>query len=305
MINLKQFEYVLMLSKEGSFSRAAEKLCISQPSLSQYVKKIERQLGVILFERANGEVRLTDAGRIYINAGRQIINLEHQMESQFTDLSANKIGSIIIGVSPHRAMCLLPNVAAKFKNDYPGFCLVIDERVGTDLFEAAEHGQFDLFLTTLPIDKSVFAYEHIMHEEIILAVPLQMQICKELKEVAIPMGNRKYPAIDISLMNNTEFVMLSESQLMQRLLDDLCRKNHIILRKAVECHSIEAQIAMVGAGIGLALLPSSVAKAKHNMELFSVQQEIPQRDIVVAWRNEQYLSKPVLRLKEIIKEILF
>lgn len=63
-MNHKQFNYVLTLAKEGSFSKAADVLNISQPSLSQYIKKIEQQIGLELFDRANGEIRLTDAGRV-------------------------------------------------------------------------------------------------------------------------------------------------------------------------------------------------------------------------------------------------
>ena len=82
-MNARQFRYILVLAAEGSFSKAAKVLNISQPSLSQYVKKIEKQCGLSLFERTNNEVRLTDAGRVYIEAGRKILDIEHQMEGQF------------------------------------------------------------------------------------------------------------------------------------------------------------------------------------------------------------------------------
>lgn len=72
-MNAKQFKYVLTLANQGSFSKAAEVLEISQPSLSQYVKKIEQQIGLPLFDRINGVVRLTDAGRLYINTGRKVL----------------------------------------------------------------------------------------------------------------------------------------------------------------------------------------------------------------------------------------
>ena len=72
-MNTRQFQYVLTLAREGSFSRAAETLHISQPSLSQYIKKIEREIGLELFDRSNGDVRITDAGKIYLKASQQIL----------------------------------------------------------------------------------------------------------------------------------------------------------------------------------------------------------------------------------------
>ena len=78
-MNMKQLKYVLVLAHEGSFSLAADTLGISQPSISQYIKKIEKEQGVELFDRTSGDVRITDAGRIYIEDGRKILDLEKQM----------------------------------------------------------------------------------------------------------------------------------------------------------------------------------------------------------------------------------
>ena len=94
-MNLKQFKYVQILATAGSFAKAAELLGISQPSLSQYVKKIEQQLGAELFDRTGGALRLTDAGRIYLDAGGKILNLEHQMLGQLNDLAAYKDGCMV------------------------------------------------------------------------------------------------------------------------------------------------------------------------------------------------------------------
>lgn len=92
-MNMKQFRYVLILADKGSFSKVAEGLNVSQPSLSQYIKRIEHDLGVILFDRTGGNVRLTDAGRVYIEAGKKILDTERQMQKQFSDLTANQAGS--------------------------------------------------------------------------------------------------------------------------------------------------------------------------------------------------------------------
>lgn len=98
-MNAKQFKYVLVLANEGSFSKAADTLNITQPSLSQYIKKIEREVGLPLFDRTNGDVRITGAGRVYIETVRQILNLEYQGETAFSDFAGNRDGSLTIGVA--------------------------------------------------------------------------------------------------------------------------------------------------------------------------------------------------------------
>ena len=113
-MNTKQLHYVLTLAHEGSFSKAADTLNITQPSLSQYIKKIEREIGLELFDRANGDIRLTDAGRVYIDAGKKILDIEHQMENSFTDMADHKTGSLIIGAAPYRAASMLPVIASRF-----------------------------------------------------------------------------------------------------------------------------------------------------------------------------------------------
>ena len=170
-MNLKQFKYVLVLSQEGSFSAAAEALGISQPSLSQYVKKIETEIGMVLFDRTGGLVRLTDAGEAYIEAGRRILDIERQMQGRFNDIRENKTGTIRIGTSPFRSASAMPQIAKRFKEKHPGVCLEIHENDTASLMEGLAHGEFDVCLTMLPIDENVFRYEKIADEEIVLAVP--------------------------------------------------------------------------------------------------------------------------------------
>ncbi len=150
-MNTKQLRYVLTLAHEGSFSRAAEALNISQPSLSQYIKKIEAETGALLFDRTGGDVRVTDAGRVYLETGRRILDLEQQMERKLEDLSEYRAGSVVVGVSPHRCVHLMPEIVRRFRAAWPGMCMVIEERAGGRLLEDAEHGAFDLCVATLPV----------------------------------------------------------------------------------------------------------------------------------------------------------
>ena len=141
-MNLKQYQYVIILAEEGSFSKAADKLHIAQPSLSQYIKKIETQVGFELFNRSNNEVELTEAGRIFLQAAQAILNQEKQMRSQLADLADNHIGHLVVGIAPTRCQYLMPEIVRRFKAVFPGMHIVVEERFMKELMEDAERGVF-------------------------------------------------------------------------------------------------------------------------------------------------------------------
>lgn len=292
-MNLRQFRYVLTLAEEGSFSRAAEALNIKQPSLSQYIKKVEKEMGMELFDRTSGNVRLTDAGRAYIDVGRKMLDLEHQLEGCFSDLAAYKTGTISIGISAHRSVALMPPIVAAFKKLYSGITLKIIERYRADLLDAAEHGEFDLIITTLPINSDMFFYETILVEENVVATTLSLPV----------KDGTRFPIISACSLNGLSFAMLNEDHLMQRELDELIWKHRLILNKEVECTSLEALVEMVKAGVGSAFIPACLAK-DPSLHYYSIEETVPKREIVVMYRKEQYLSKAVIDLKSLMHQLI-
>lgn len=294
-MNTKQFKYVLTLADEHSFSSAADVLNITQPSLSQYIKKVEREVGTELFERTNGDVRLTDAGRAYIEIGRKMLDLEHQLEAQLSDIATFRSGTISVGVSAHRSVALMPPVVSAFKNIYSGITLQIVEKKRHELIEAAEHGEFDLVITTLPVDEMLFNTELLFVEENIIAtsVPITSQVCLD----------GKIPVIEAAALNGLSFAMLNEEHLMQKELEELIRTHNLKLHKEVECTSLETLVEMVKEGLGAAFIPACLAK-EPSLHYYSIKENVPKREIVLMYRKEQYLSKAVLDLKNIMHTVL-
>ncbi|MBE6990258.1 MAG: LysR family transcriptional regulator [Ruminococcaceae bacterium] len=299
-MNTKQLKYVLALAREGSFSRAADTLHISQPSLSQYIKKIEQEIGLPLFERTNGDVRLTDAGRIYLRAGRQILDLEHQMETQFADIAAYKTGSLIVGAGPYRTAGMMPAIARAFQEMRPGMHLVVREGTTTELTEGMQHGEYDLCLTLLPVDERLFRWEKVAEEELVLAVPATFPPLP-----VTPAEGRRYPAVHTESLEGQAFVMLTDTQFMQKQLEKLAADYRLTLRTAAVVKSLEAQIAMVRSGVGMALVPTGIERfcAPSEVTFYSFAQSLPKREVVVMWRKDRELSGVAEELKQIIQRI--
>ena len=304
-MNTKQFEYVSTLAEKASFSRASEELNVSQPSLSQYIKRIEQELGVALFDRAGGDVILTDAGREFIDAGKKIIEIENQMRNRFTDLSEFKAGTLTIGVSPTRCRYLMPEIVKRFSKIYPGMHLVIEERFLDNLIDDAEHGVFDLCIATLPVDENVFDFDMMMEEEIVLAVPRAISLYAELHETQRICEDRAYPVIDITKINMANYVCLSDNQPTQKLMRLFCEEYGISVRCAVKCMSIETQFSMIKKGLGIGLIPSSLAKYSEECDVsfFSLEQKTPKRKMAVIYKKGKYMSEPIHALKEIMTSL--
>lgn len=299
-MNTKQFRYVLVLAREESFSKAAEVLNISQPSLSQYIKKIETEVGMQLFDRSGSNIRITDAGRVYIEAGRKILDIEHQIENAISDLNENKTGSLIIGAPPYRAAVMMPLIARQFQKVFPGMHLIVRERTTAELVEGMEHGEYDMALTLLPIDKRLFNFEIVAEEELLLAVPEHFEM---VHSETVP--NRRYQAVETSVLDGKSLVMLAEGQFMQKQLESLCLDNRLTVHPAVVVKSLEAQIEMVKSGVGMALVPSGVERFCKSGEVrfYSFIQDLPRRQVAVFWRKECTLSYAETELKRVIHSI--
>lgn len=299
-MNTKQFQYVLTLAHEGSFSKAADTLNITQPSLSQYIKKIEHEVGITLFDRTNGDVRITDAGKVYIETARQILDLKHQMENSISDIAGNRAGSLIIGAAPYRAASMMPTVAKKFQSLHPGMHLVVREGTTAELVEGMEHGEYDLALTLLPIDGRMFNWEKVVEEELILAVPSSHPSLP-----AKATSDRKYKAVDAMVLDGQSLVMLTETQYMQKQLQNILIEKKININTAAVVKSLEAQIEFVKAGIGIALMPSGIERFCHDgsVVFYSFTDSLPKREVVVMWRKDRKLSKVAMELKNVIHSI--
>ena len=292
-MNMKQLRYVAVLSQYHNFTRAAEALGISQPSLSQYVKKIETEIGAELFHRVGQDVNLTDAGETYLEIGNQILALEDQLNHRIQDISADYVGTLTIGIAPYRCFSLMPQAIKQFRQSYPRIKVVLVEQITSELKQNAERGKFDLCISTTPIDEKKFIAHRIMWEKSILAVP---------KEYCSRDPVRPYEEASIQQFCSVPFVSLPNSQIMGKMLWELCEARDISLHVVAECQDQTALHAMVAAGVGAGLLPYSlVRKQEHeNVNYYTLEETPADREIVAFYRRGQYLSTPMEKMVEIL-----
>lgn len=170
-MELRQLQYALRIAEEHNFSRAAEKLHIAQPSLSQQLSKLEKEIGVLLFQRTTNSVELTYAGSIFVQKAQQIIDMVEQLKQEMEDISEMKKGRLVIGSMPMTGSTILPFVLPVFQSAYPNIELLLIEETSANLEILTSQGQTDLSLLMLPLREDTLVYDPLLEEKIVLAVP--------------------------------------------------------------------------------------------------------------------------------------
>jgi DNA-binding transcriptional LysR family regulator len=303
-MDFRQLQYMLKVVEEKSISRAAKKLYIAQPSLSQYILTLEQQLGVKLFDRTTTPLELTYAGELYAETARRILDLRNQLSLQMDDIANLKRGHIHLGISPFRSTYFLPLLLPTFKQRYPGIEITLEEGTMAELTEMALNGTTDFSIMTLPVKEDVIEYEPIMTEEILLALPPHHPLSEDAR-MKLTAGLR--PRICLAALNEEPFIMLKPGQRLRQCAFDLCRKAGFKPKIVLETKSMEAAHALVSAGMGATFMPGSLVcfgKILEKPTYFSLEDPVPERTLVVAYRKGRYLSNAARELITLIKEVI-
>jgi DNA-binding transcriptional LysR family regulator len=299
----RELEYVLKLAEEKSFSKAAQKLYISQPSLSQFIQKLERQLGEPLFDRSSVPLKLTFTGELYVEMANNILDLKEQLTRQLEDICNLKKGRLTIGLSAFRSPYILPKVLPKFKQRFPGIDVFLMEGTANELGEYAKKGITDLSLITLPLQEDFFAYEPILTEELLIAVPPNHPLSKKAGSNTLDPNSRS--SISLTDLRKDSFIMLGD-KLRQTTLD-LCQKAGFKPKILLTTKNAEAAHALVAEGLGVTIIPDTLVWFGNILKhptYFSIKELSTSRTLTLAYYKKRYLSRAAREFIVMTKEIL-
>lgn len=299
-MDLKEFEYVLTISEERSFSKAAKRLFISQPSLSQYINRLEGQLGVTLFDRNTIPLSLTFEGELYIDSVKSIMNIVNNMQKSFDDISDLKKGRVNIGLTPSKANNPLPAILPKFKQLYPGIELIITERTSTELEDLLLRGQVDVCMLNLPIKSKGIEYESVVRENIYLAAP------PDYEPVSATDNGTPYPQLSLDDLAEEQFILLHSSQRLRQIADSVFTTENIKPKLLLETASIETSLRLSAAGMGFSFVPESYVKfsgLSNPPKYYSLAHDLSWT-LVIAYREGAYRTKAVKAFAEVAKKVI-
>ena len=241
-MEFNQLRYVCAVAETGSFSRAAERCQIAQPSLSQQVLKLERDLGAKLFDRLGRSVRLTEAGRAFLPHARSILSQLETARSSVADQCADLRGSVAVGAIPTIAPYLMPRYTTAFAKKYPEAKLRIVEETTPILVEGVRNLSIDVAILALPL----------RHKDLEL-FPLRT----EPLFAVLPRDHPRAASESLALrdLRGESFVMLRDGHCFRDLSIAACSHAKVTPRIAFESGQFSSIFGMVAAGVGISLVP--------------------------------------------------
>ncbi len=309
----KYADYAYEVYKEKSFTRAAEKLFISQPSLSLSIKKLEDTLGTPIFDRSGREIHLTEIGQKYIAALEEIKNIEKDLKDEIDDLQKLKKGSITIGSTIFISSNILPFIIKRFKSAFPEITINILVENSATLKKLLEKGSIDLIVDNSQKEKeNEYNYHAIANEHILLAVPKNLPINEKLTSFRIRNDvistnenwYKNHPKVNMRSFKDDKFILLKYGNNMRQISNKIFKENNIIPNVIQEFDHLMTSISYAEAGFGICFITDSVikyAKSLNDISLYLPDTTHSERTLYIIRKKNKHLS---LSAEELIKHIV-
>jgi DNA-binding transcriptional LysR family regulator len=278
-ITLRQLEAFLAVAAAEGFTRAAERLHLTQSAVSFLVRELEGQLGVRLFDRTTRAVRLTEAGQgLQPLAEKALAELQSALDDT-RDLLAKKRGRLVVAAPPLIASHLVPPVMARFAKDHPGVTLVLRDLLADEILNRVRGGEVEIGIGTFERLDPDIASAALLTDTLILACPQGHPLARKRslrwKDLA------GHPVISLDRHSSLR-------QLVDRALEKVASYD----RPAYEVSFITTAIGLVEAGLGVAVLPSYILSATRNTRLQTrrLTEPVVEREISIVTRRGRSLS---------------
>ncbi len=295
-------KYVYAVYQEKSISRAAERLCISQPSLSADIKRTEEKVGYPLFDRSTKPLSLTECGKQYIRAAEQILEAEAGFENYVNDWGALKTGNLILGGSSLFASWVLPGLIGDFSRHYPGVRVELIEENTQTLQNLLQRGRIDIMLDNCQLDLKAFDRQTYREERLFLAVPEKMAaeeiirgyaVTKEMIEKDIKEKD-EIPPVPLRCFADRPFIMLKQENDTRRRSIEILRRNHIDPEIILELDQQLTSYHVACSGIGIAFISDTLIQAvpaRPDVIYFKLPEKESCRKIRFYWKAGRYRTR--------------
>jgi len=292
-MELRQLRYFVAVAEELHFGRAARRLHLSQPPLSQQIMALERELEVPLFLRLGRGVQLTVAGARFLEHAREVLRQASQAARVARRAARGEIGELSVGFVGSIAFTYLPRVLRVFVQRYPDITLTLHEHTIAEQFEALRDGRLQVGLVRPPVSLPELEGETLLVEPFIVAMPADHPLAAA-GEVPVD-ALRDQPLIMVPDRAGLRYY----SQVL-----GMCHRAGFVPRVVQEIRHLHAAIGLVSAGIGLTLLPESLRVVRVPGVAYRPLAGAEERaEIAVAWRRGDP-SPAVARLREVAREVI-
>ena len=255
----KELMYVKTIAEEKNISKAAQKLFVAQPSLSQSLQRIEDALGTRLFNRTAGGLTLTYAGEKYYQMAAQILKMYDDFETEVSDINNLKTGRIHLGITNHLGTLVLPRILPAFHSVYPNVEVYVSEENSSTLDQKILSGELDFAITHAPSkdeNQPLINYELLEEDPFLIA----MSPDHPLVGLAEKSPDFPYPVLDVRRLKDESFIMLHKQQRIRQVADWVLKKARIQQPHiALVLRNYETALLLAAQGVGVTLVPTEYA----------------------------------------------
>jgi len=277
-MDIRTLRYFVEVVRQQSFTRAAEKLFVTQPTISKMLKNLEDELNCTLLLRDGRKLLLTDTGRVVFERGLAILAEFRQLEAELSDINHLNKGLLRLGIPPMVGMMMAGPISL-YRQRYPGVELKISEFGGLTVQQAVINGELDLAMTALPVEE----------ESGLATLPLfSHPLC-----VLVPRSGHwlEVETVKPELLAGHPLLIYNEDFALSRQLMQLFNQHDVKPRIAVRSGQWDFLAAMVQAGVGIAILPQPICERLDKNTLRWIPLESDLRwQLGMIWREGVYLS---------------
>ena len=290
-MEIHQLTYFMAVAETGSFSRAAERCNIAQPSLSQQIQKLEQELGEPLFDRLTRRVVLTDAGRNLLPRATSILDELQDIKHSMNQVADSSRGLLTVGFIPTIAPFVLPRVIKRFSHEYPNARLSVHEDLTESLVHELIDGKLDVGITSTPIHNKLVRTQELLTEPLLVASSKKHDIITRA-------------TIRVKELDDFPFIALSEMHCLGEQVQSFCYQQHLELK--IVCHTSQLATVQncVALGLGVSLVPKALALSDISKQVVyrELSDAAPQRKIAAATHVERTQSFLAKKFIEIVSE---
>lgn len=308
-------ELIYTVYQEGSISKAAQKLYISQPSLSVMIQRIEEEVGVPLFDRTSKPIRLTEAGQEYVKASEEIMHIEKAFQNYLEACQELQTGTLTIGSNQLLSSLVLPRYIGQFIQRYPNIHLNLVDDNSIVLENLATAGQLDLVLDNHPLDRNLFEQHILRKEQLLLAVPAEFACNRGLEEYQLSGEDilsgrhlqKQKGFAPLNVFAEIPFVAMTRQNDTRRRSDEIFHEAGIKPRNILEIDRLVTLYSFIEQGNAASIVSDTLVQylQTHNENVVFYRIDSPHacRELYISYKRNRYYSKAMEAFVTLIEDI--
>lgn len=302
----KELLYVKTVADEKNISRAAKKLFMAQPSLSQSIQRIEESIGTPLFNRTSTGLTLTFAGERYYHMAVQVLKMYEDFELEISDINNLKTGRIHMGITNHLGTLTLARILPRFREICSHVELFISEETSARLEQLLLSGELDFVIMHAPPKSNSqpqISYDILERDPFVIAISPEHRLVPH----AVQKDGYPYPVLDLKWLKDEPFLMLHKEQRIRQITDDVLQKAGIPQpHTALTLRNFETAQLLAAQGLGVTLVPlqySRIASTEYKPVLLCIDQKYEAHwDMCIASLKNGFLSRADQLFIRMVKE---